>query len=400
MKAYYQNIEFWDLLTLPFYFLLAYFLLYLLSKSLLLPDKKYLKLHFLAVLLFYLIIGLIDFQFKLIPYFPDTALFTRILETGITPDNQSIGVKIGYKFLAIPIYLLSLKSIFNYFLFNILFFQAGLIFIAASFNQIYPSKDVRGQRIFLILMTFMPSIIIYSFTPLRESYFALALGLFFYGLTKARLLNLFLVLGIVLAAMLRIQLVLYFFIVILAKYFFELNWKTTTKVVIAIFILPLGFLMLNFISNYLLKIQISPESLSLFRNIQRINYFESGVTYPEVEWNSWLDLLLAFPGLFFQFLLAPFPVLIFIPFWTKLAYFADGLFLLFVLFLFLISLKGVKKHYLWITFIVIYLAMSSFFEFHLLGAVRHRFPATILLTVLVSRGLVQYLPKLNWFFKY
>jgi hypothetical protein len=400
MKAYYENIEFWDLLSLPFYFLLAYFLLYFLAKSILLPDKNYLKLHFLAVLLFYLIIGLIDFQFKLIPYFPDTALFTRILETGITPDNQSIGVKIGYKYLAIPIHIISLKSIFNYFLFNILFFQAGLIFIAGSFKQLHPTEEVWGQRIFLILMTFMPTIIIYSFTPLRESYFALALGLFFYGLTKPRLLNVFLILGFVLAAMLRIQLVLYFFIVILTMYFFEMRWKSSTKIVISILIVPLGFLALNLISEYLLKIKISPESLSLFRNIQRVNYFESGVTYPEVEWNSWFDLALAFPGLFFQFLLAPFPVLIFIPFWTKLAYFADGLFLLFVLFLFFISLKEVKKYYLWITFIVIYLAMSSFFEFHMLGAVRHRFPATILLTVLVSRGLVHYLPTLKWFFKY
>lgn len=400
MKAYYENIEFWDLLSLPFYFIGVYFFLYFLAKSLLLSDDKFLRFHFFGGLLFYMLIGLIDFNFKLIPFFPDTGLFTRILETGVTPDNQSIGVRIGYKYLAIPVYWLSLKSIFNYFLFNILLFQSGLIFILAAFNQMYQNKEVWSQRFFLLLSLLMPSIIIYSFTPLRESYFTLALGLFFYGVSKPKLINIFLILGICLAAMLRIQLVLYFFIIILTKYFFSLNWRNSTKIVISLLLIPLGFVALNFISQALLKISISPESLALFRNVQRLNYFETGVTYPEVEWTSWFDLIISFPGLFFQFLLAPFPVLIFIPFWTKLAYFADGLYLLFVLFLLLLTLNTIKNHWLWITFILIYVAMSSFFEFHLLGAVRHRLPATILLTMLVSQGFVQYVPRLKWFFKY
>lgn len=400
MKAYYELVEFWDLLTLPFYFGLIYLLLYGIGKKLLLPDGGYLKIHLLALLLFYLIIGLVDFKIKLIPFFPDTGLFTRILETGVTPDNQSLGVRIGYKFLAIPIYWLSLTSIFNYFLFNVLFFQVGLILIAAAYIRIFKVTEVWFQRFFLSLSVFMPSIIIYSFTPLRESYFALALGLFFYGLSRPRLFNFFLILGFVLAAILRVQLVLYFSAVLGLKLLYDLPWKQTTKWLTVLVLFPVGFLVLNVISKNLLNIEISPASLSIFRNIQRINYFETGVTYPEVDWNSWLDLILAFPGLFFQFLLAPFPVLVFIPFWTKIAYFADGLYLLLILFFLVIGLKSLSTRGIWILFIVVYVAMSGFFEFHLLGAVRHRLPATLFLIALAAESLVFYLPRLRWFFRY
>lgn len=400
MKAYYQNIEFWDLISLPVYFVFLYFLLTVFAKRTLLEDSRFINVYFLALLLFYLAIGLIDFRIKLIPFFPDTKLFTAILETGVTPDNQSIGVKIGYKFLAIPVYILALKSIFNYFLFNIFFFQLGLIFLAAAFNITYAIKDVLVQRFFLALAALSPSIVVYSFTPLRESYFVLAMGLFFYGMSRKNKFNLFLLLGVVLAGILRVQLLLYFFIIIGLQYLSQLNLNRKKLITIAIVIIPILFVGLNFISTRLLNIPISPQSLALFRNLQRLNYFESGVTFPEVFWENWFDLIFDFPGLFFQFLLAPFPVIIFIPFWTKLAYFADGLFLLVVLFLSVLFIKHWKNYGLWLTYIVIYLAMSAFFEFHLLGAVRHRLPATLLLLSLAASYLAFYLPKYKWIFKF
>lgn len=400
MKAYYQNVEFWHLLTLPLYFIIVYLVLTIIAKKILLADSKYINIHFLGVLLFYLAIGLVDFKIKLIPYFPDTNLFTRILETGITPSNQSVGVKIGYKFLAIPIYHLTLKSIFNYFLFNALFFQLGLVFLAGAFNRTYQLKDVWVQRFFLILGVFIPSIIVYSFTPLRESYFVLALGLFFYGMTSKNKMNVFLFLGIILAGILRIQLLLYFFIVIGLQIVVNLKLSRKAILVIALILIPFLFVALNYLATSIVGISISPESLALFRNVQRINYFESGVTYPEVDWTNWIDVILDFPGLFFQFFLAPFPVIIFIPFWTKLAYFADGLYLLFILGISLFYLKHWNQYGLWLMYIGLYVAMSAFFEFHLLGAVRHRLPATLLLTNLAAQCLAFYYPKFRWVFKY
>ncbi len=400
MKAYYQNIEFLDLISLPFYFVLLYLLLTAFAKRILLEDGRFINLYFLALLLFYLAIGLLDFAVRLIPYFPDTNLFTRILETGVTPSNQSIGVKIGYKLLAIPVYWLSLKSIFNYFLFNVFFFQLGIVLLAGAFNRTYTIKDLWVQRFYLILSIFLPSVIVYSFTPLRESYFVLALGLFFYGLTGKYKINTFLLLGVVLAGILRIQLLLYFFIIYGLQFLSQINISRKVIVSLVILFLPFFFIGLNFLSTSILKISISPESLTLFRNVQRMNYFESGVTYPEVAWNNWLDVFLDFPGLFFQFLLAPFPVIIFIPFWTKLAYFADGLYLLTILFLSSLLIKHIKGNGLWILYIVIYVAMSSFFEFHLLGAVRHRLPATLLILGLTAKGLAYYLPRYRWIFKY
>lgn len=400
MKAYYQNIEFWDLITLPFYFVLLYFLLTTFAKSVLLKDNKYINVYFLALLLFYLAIGLVDFKVKLIPFFPDTKLFTSILETGITPSNQSIGVKIGYKFLAIPIYILSLKSIFNYFLFNVFFFQLGLIFLAGAFNRTYEIKDVLIQRFFLALAALAPSIVVYSFTPLRESYFVLALGLFFYGMAGKNRVNIFLILGIILAGILRVQLLLYFFIIIGLHYLSQMKLSRKKLISIAIVTIPILFVGLNFISKTILNISITPKSLALFRNLQRLNYYESGVTFPEVFWTNWFDLIWDFPGLFFQFLLAPFPVIIFIPFWTKLAYFADGLYLLFILFLSILYLRHWKNHGLWFIYIAIYIGMSAFFEFHLLGAVRHRLPATLLFLSIAASSLANYLPKYKWIFKY
>ncbi|WP_425639526.1 hypothetical protein ACPUEN_07785 [Algoriphagus yeomjeoni] len=400
MKAYYQNIEFWDLITLPFYFILLYFLLTAFAKSILLKDNKFINVYFLGLLLFYLAIGLIDFKIKLIPFFPDTKLFTAILETGRTPDNQSIGVKIGYKFLAIPIYNLSLRSIFNYFLFNVFFFQLGLIFLAGAFNRTYELKDVLVQRFFLVLAALAPSIVVYSFTPLRESYFVLALGLFFYGLSRKSTLNIFLVLGIVLAGILRVQLLLYFFIIIGLNYLSQLKLSRKALITLTVILFPVVFVGLNAISKAILNIAITPKSLALFRNLQRLEYFESGVTYPEVFWSNWFDLILGFPGLFFQFLLAPFPVLIFIPFWTKIAYFADGLYLLAILFLSVLFVRHWKNYGIWFLYIGIYLAMSAFFEFHLLGAVRHRLPATLLFLGIAASSLAYYLPKYKWIFKY
>lgn len=400
MKVYYENMEFWDFLTLPFYFILVYLILTTFSKSILLSDSKYLNLHFLGLLLFYLLIGLIDFHYKLIPYFPDTNLFTTILETGETPYNQSIGVRIGYKFLAIPVFILSLKSIYNYFLFNICFFHLGLIFLVGAFNRLYEVKDVWVQRFFLMLGIVAPSILVYSFTPLRESYFVLALGLFFYGLTRKKLVNVFLILGVILAGVLRVQLLLYFFILFFIQYLNRMKLSKGVLISILILSIPLAYLSLNFLSQQILNIRITPESLSLFRNLQRLNYFESGVTYPEVFWTSWLDVILDFPGLFFQFLLTPFPIIIFIPFWTKLAYFADGLFLLFLLSVALIYFSKWKVYGNWLLFIGIYIAMSAFFEFHLLGAVRHRLPATLLIMALSAQALAYLLHRFKWIFKY
>jgi len=399
LKAYYQSIDFFDLLSLPLYFIVVYTILLLISRKVLLEDYRFLNLYFLLLLLFYILIGLVDFHVKLIPFFPDTNLFTRILETGVTPENQSIGVKVGYKYLAIPIYQISLKSIYNYFLFNILFFQIGLTLMAGAFNLFYQIQDVWVQRFFLLLAAFMPSIIIYSFTPLRESYFVLALGFFFYGLSQKSLVNFWLVLGIFLAGILRVQLVLYFIVVIGAKYFFRLRINKKTMFFFLSILIPVFLVFLNYISTKLIKISITPETLSLFRNIQRINYYESGVTYPEVAWSSWFDLLYDFPGLFFQFLLAPFPILIFIPFWAKLAYFADGLYTLTILFLLGLFWKYIKPNGIWFIFALLYVTMSCFFEFHLLGAVRHRLPATLLFMGIVSFGLAKNISKISWFFK-
>lgn len=400
MKVYYENLEFWDFLTLPIYFIFVYLLLVWVAKSVLLSDSKYLNLHILSLLLFYLLIGLIDFKFKLIPYFPDTNLFTRILETGVTPSNQSIGVRIGYKFLAIPIYLLSLKSIYNYFLFNICFFHLGLIFLIGGFNRFYAITDVWVQRFFLILGILAPSILVYSFTPLRESYFVLAVGLFFYGLSKKNLVNIFLILGVVLAGILRVQLLLYFFILFFVQILYQMKLRRGVIISLIVISIPFAYLSLNFLSQQILNIQITPKSLSLFRNFQRLNYFESGVTYPEVNWISWFDVILDFPGLFFQFLLSPFPVIIFIPFWTKIAYFADGIFLLFLLAVALTHFSKWRSYGTWLLFIGIYIAMSAFFEFHLLGAVRHRLPATLLLMALSARAMAFLLAKYKWIFKY
>lgn len=214
------------------------------------------------------------------------------------------------------------------------------------------------------------------------------------------MVNVFLIAGVILAGILRVQLLLYFFILFFVQFLHKKKLRTGTLALLLIAALPIGYLSLNLLSQQILNIRITPESLSVFRNLQRLSYFETGLTYPEVFWTSWFDVILDFPGLFFQFLLTPFPVIVFIPFWTKLAYFADGLFLLFLLFVSIPIFLEWKKYTIWLLFIAIYIGMSAFFEFHLLGAVRHRLPATLLLMSLAAKALAYLLRKYRWVFKF
>ena len=148
--------------------------------------------------------------------------------------------------------------------------------------------------------------------------------------------------------------------------------------------LPFIIEIINILSLRLLNIEITPLALSKFRNYQ-INLYSGG--YPKVNWKNWIDLLLDYPLVFLQFLIAPIPVIAIrkIP---GIAYLMDGLF---VTGLILIISSKIKKYYnnLWIVLSFIFMSLSSMYEFVITGAVRHRYIGIILILPVISEILTK-----------
>lgn len=318
----------------------------------------------------------VDVKFRLIPYFPDTDFFYSVLKTGEV-NKESLGFKIAFKYLIVPIYWLSFKSIFNFFLFNFLIFQMGFLFIIKAWFNLYKDLNTKLLKFYMFFVTFFPTVIIFTMTPLREAYLILSFGLFIYAISKSNA-KFALVTSILMTLMFRYQLVIFYLFVFIVIYFYKSgNYKKLGKLTLLFF--PFYFAM-DYVSRSILNIAISPVSLAAFRNYQRQVYVESGATYPIVNWSNWFDLILDIPFLFFQFLLSPLPIIVRVDFWNKYAYLIDGLFVLSVLLVILLRFKYLFfKYKLWFLLIIAFVLLNSFFEFHFYGAVRHRLPAVLML---------------------
>lgn len=318
----------------------------------------------------------VDVKYRLIPYFPDTDFFYSVLKTGEV-NKESLGFKIAFKYLIVPIYWLSFKSIFNFFLFNFLIFQIGFLFIIKAWFNLYQKLNPKLLKFYMVFVTFFPTVVIFTITPLREAYLILSFGLFIYAISKNNT-KIALITSVLLTLLFRYQLVIFYLIVFVVIYLHKSgNYKKFSKVALLFF--PLYFA-IDYVSRFLLNIAISPISLAAFRNYQRQAYFESGATYPIVNWTNWFDVVFDIPALFFQFLLSPLPIIVSVDFWNKYAYLIDGLFVLTVMFILLLKFKHLFfKYRLWFLIIIAFVLLNSFFEFHFYGAVRHRLPAVLLL---------------------
>ncbi len=376
MKKYHLDIALSDFITFPLHFIVILFLCVAIASYFFPEEKKFFVIFYTSSLLLYSLIMFVDVKIRLIPYFPDTDFFYSILKTGEV-NKEFLGFKIAFKYLIVPIYWLSFKSIFNFFLFNFLIFQIGFLFIIRAWFNLYKDLNPKLLKFYMVFVTFFPTVIIFTITPLREAYMILSFGLFIYAMSKSNA-KFALVISILMTLMFRYQLVIFYLFVFIVIYFYKSgNYKKLWKMALLFF--PI-FFALDFVLRSILNIPISPISLAAFRNYQRQEYLESGATYPIVNWTNWFDVILDIPALFFQFLLSPLPIIVSVDFWNKYAYLIDGLFVLTVMFVILLKFKHLFfKYRLWFLIIIAFVLLNSFFEFHFYGAVRHRLPAVLLL---------------------
>ena len=122
--------------------------------------------------------------------------------------------------------------------------------------------------------------------------------------------------------------------------------------------------------------------MKFFNSDTRGLFLGSPYMYPYVIWYNWGDICQDVPGLVAQFLLAPLPVLVHTNPLHTFAYFIDALFVIGIFLLIGLHLGYIKRwsrYLFWLSAVGLFLVGSAVYEFHLLGAVRHRFFGILLL---------------------
>ncbi|MFW6016812.1 MAG: hypothetical protein ACOCRK_10275, partial [bacterium] len=239
--------------------------------------------------------------------------------------------------------------------------------------------DIIDQRVFLVLSATYPLAIIYSLVPLRESYFLFGIGLLLIGVMKNKPFNIYLIFGLVITILMRIPYIMYILFILFFKYTYNFKYRFFLYLIL----LPIFFILAELLSQNIINNSLTPEGLASFRNYQG-TLREGPGGYPPVNWTNWLDVIFYFPKLFLQFLVAPLPVIVKIDFWTKYAYFADGLFVVFIVVMLLFNNKKIRKYKFWIFNIFIFISLTCMFEYFLTGAVRHRYPAILMMLPMLS----------------
>lgn len=389
MKYYYENIGAVEILIAPTYLSVVIMFLYLMSKKTLLNDPFNL-IYFISISFLYTTILLVDVVTNIIPFFPDTILYTDII-TDYSFDISNQPSEIFYfKLFATFFSWISLGSPFLYLFFNFLVNQIGILLYWKSWTNFRGecSVNVIQQRIYLIISALYPLSVVYSLTPLRESYFLCAFGLFLVGLTSKKKFNISIFVGLMLIYFFRKEIFFLSFALFLINVIFVRNKKISLKSLGAIGIMtPLLFSIINLLSIKILNIPLSPIALSNFRNYQRIVYFESGMVYPVVDWNTWWSMFIDLPGLVIQFMVAPLPILVEIDYLNSTIYFLDAIFILFLIAIILSNIKLLWENVTWVSIMLLLLIPSSIFEYYITGAVRHRYFIFLMIIPLVAYAL-------------
>lgn len=371
MKVYYSNITTTSIFISIIYWI-GFWPIYWVILKRFFPYLKvfFFRFYFFASLLY---AGLIifDFNYNIIPSFPDADLYYSLLKG----DFSHLKVSLPYSLLVKPLFLSFNRSIITLFLFNFILFQFSFALLIKSFEKLSNSViSLNDIKTYFLLCSIMPSVIVFSITPLRESFLIFSFSLFIYGLsTKSKWI---ITLGTLLTFLFRYQFILYYITIVLFKYFFKKNKISFTKLALLIVI---GFPIVYQILLKLLGITLSPQGLASFRNYQT-QIFKNIPTYPILDWVSWFDVLIDIPGLFFQFMFSPFPIIINSNPTSSIIYGVDGLIVLSVFILIILKFKKItSKHFNWMSIGLLFYLFASLFEFHLYGAVRHRLPGTLIL---------------------
>lgn len=380
MKPYYAGLEWWHILFVPVYAAAVYAALCVLIKRTLKPDYMAYVLILLGLMI-YTGLLLSDITFDWLPFFPDTTKYSDIIS-----GNAAGGSIIhrGFTYCSRPLAWLSFRVPLYYIMLNMGVMFAGYLLIWnawLSYRGFMVSR--RAQRLYLAAALLSPAGMLFAVTPLREALFILALGIFFKGFMK-RGGSLLEPIGILLVLLLRRQILLVIFFLYVVKILIWLK-RQDIRIGLSILLLsgPIGYGVFTYIGTRLFNIRIHPLSLMKFLNSRaRELFLGSPYMYPYVIWYNWGDICKDVPGLVAQFLLAPLPVLVHTNPLHTFAYFIDALFVIGIFLLIGLHLVYIKRWFrylFWLSAVGLFLVGSAVYEFHLLGAVRHRFFGILLL---------------------
>lgn len=378
-KFYYEDINGIIILSIFYLFFIIIGVIKI-SKFYLLKDKKTNQILILSTIYLY-IIFLIDILYKIIPISPDSNFYIKL----IFEDISEINIPFSYKFygyLNKVFSILSFNKIEFWVLFNI-FISYFMIFNYWKAWLNYKENNVSkiSQRIYIILILLYPSFLNYSLSPLRENYIALSFSIFFNGLTNKKMNNFNIYLGILLSLLIRSQMSIILVSIIAIKIFIKMLKKYKSQVIFIgiIFIFGITKILKFLFKN--LSYEYTLQGIIKLRNYKILAHNLPNHTYPLIYKNSIIDILIEFNKLVFQFMLAPFSIL--------KKYYDIGLFMkidgIFVIILFIFCIKEYLKEKEWSLYIFVLIMINSFYEFHVTGAVRHRYIIIFLIIILISQ---------------
>ena len=170
---------------------------------------------------------------------------------------------------------------------------------------------------------------------------------------------------------------------------YKLKINRLTKVSIMVSTLVIALLAVRYI---LVEEPLSPETMADLRNRGILLVGELG--YGNVYWDSYLDMARDYPFIILQFLFSPLPIFVqhnpidtFIPF-------LDCIFLIFLFIVIFAKLRlHIKNHLPLLLFLLFFIILFGGYEYHLGGAVRHRMPLVIILILLSSQTISNFLFK-------
>lgn len=374
------------LIGIVVYIILFTCLLCLACNKLFNEDRKFSFLIMEIVFIAYMAISVLNTVRMIVPNAPDAQLYKSIIEGSIFDNTEYADSNVtGYKLLVTPIKLLCFNNSLVYTHFAIFLCLLGVMLIWASWVK-YRKNDVTGfeQRFYLCACFVYPAMVYFNTIPMREPLIIFAFGLFIYGFFKYEKLrfNFPLFFGAIILVILRRS---YVFVVAGAVFIGIVypRKKKGLSTFLLVFLILVLLVITSVFSITIINITLSPSGLASYRNYQSANVGLISSRYPFVQWNSWLDVLKDFPGLFAQFNLAPLPI---ITEGFKLmgyGYILDALFVLLLFVIILFNIKKIVKNKLWLVIILMFMGFSSMYEFYVTGAVRHRMPAILMLIAMV-----------------
>lgn len=387
MKEYFYQIMASDILLAVAFAIIL--LLFLLLYASFLNIKHVFSLFLLGFgFSCYAILFLFDIHLNIIPFNPDINIYTKIFNN---PSyyylNESMMALKSFALFCILIKPFLFNSILNYTLLHIFIFFIACVHFVAIFSHFYSrNSNPNFQSFYFLVIAFLPSGLLFITQPIRDAWLVFGFSLFIYGLFY--LSNVFIKYFVILSGFLvsfwvRPQIFIFEFIYLLSFHFFRFKHKI---------ILGLLFVMLIFsaspIITSLTHVKLNPSYLAYFRQENIVKHGDNLNVYGSYSWSSSTDLVSDGPLLFFQFLLAPLPIVWTGNFTNMILASLDAFIIVFLLLVILFHFKQVLMHYfLWLACIIMFFAIFGLVEFHITAALRHRLPGTIMLITLAAKLL-------------